>query len=184
MKILRTIVFPGLLLLLLANCEKDNDDTDISVVNQRVYFQYDYINFAWGHQHTGWLMDSSGNVYCYTEPENWYNLDSLGVISSENMDSNLLQTDSICFKIDKKELFDKTGLIKNAAKGELSKPEHEMYDAGATAYFAYIYKEDTKTYKIVVLKQTGDYMINNSSSESVELYEWLDSINYQVHKAE
>lgn len=100
------------------------------------------------------------------------------------MDSNILKTDSVCYKIDKNEFIDKIGSITNASQGEISEPIHEMYDAGGVVYSGFIYNEDTKTYKKVLLKQIGDFRIDNSSSESVELYEWLDSINYLIHNIE
>jgi len=70
MRNIRLLFILGLMIFSLTNCEKDNDGTDISMTNQRIYFQYDYINFAWGYQHSGWLIDSSGNVHCYNKPDN------------------------------------------------------------------------------------------------------------------
>jgi len=174
----------GIMLFILTSCEKNNDDIDNLKNNQRIYFQYDYINFAWGYQHVGWLIDSSGNVYCYNKPENWINQDSLGFISSTDMNINITETDSICYTIDKNELNDKISLISKASEGEISEPIHEMYDAGGTEFSGFLYNEDKKTYKKVLLKQIGDFRIDNSSPESIELYEWLVSINYLIHKLE
>ena len=100
------------------------------------------------------------------------------------MDSNILETDSVCYKIDKNELNDKIGLISKASNGEISEPVHEMYDAGGTDYSGFIFDERAKIYKKVLLKQIGDFRIDNSSAESVELYEWLDFINYQIYNIE
>lgn len=167
-------------LLLLTNCEKNNNDINTSWNNQRIFFQYEYINFAWGRQHSGWLIDSSGYVYCYDKPDNWYYEDSSGFINVTDMDSNILSTDSICFKIDKKVLYDKINLIHDASKGKISEPIHEKYDAGSVVYYGFIYYQDIKAYKKVLLKQIGDYRIENGSYASFVLYKWLDTVNNMI----
>lgn len=172
----------GLSVLFLTNCNKDNDDIELLEIEQRIYFQYNYINHAWGYQHSGWLIDSSGNVYCYNKPENWQHGDSSGFISASEMDSNILETDSICYRVDKEILSDKIELIYKASKGDISEPIHEMYDSGGAAYSTFIFDENSKTYKKILLKQTGDFRIDNSSPESVELYKWLDSVNDLIRK--
>lgn len=167
----------GFLIISLTNCDPIPDDIETTTLKQRIYFQYEYVNYAWGYQHAGWLIDSSGNVLCYDKPENWYSTDSLGFITSAEMDSNIFKTDSVCYTIDKTTLIDKTGPIKNVSKGVISDPIHEMYDAGIESYYGFTYNEETKKYKKVLLKQIGDFRIDNSASEAVELYEWLDTIN-------
>ncbi|PIR12635.1 MAG: hypothetical protein COV50_07910, partial [Flavobacteriales bacterium CG11_big_fil_rev_8_21_14_0_20_35_7] len=39
--------------------------------NQKILFEAGYINFAWGKVHTGFLIDSVGNVFCYNLPQHW-----------------------------------------------------------------------------------------------------------------
>ncbi len=165
------------------SCDKENNDTNNFTNNQRIYFQYDYINHAWGYQHSGWLIDSTGNVYCYNKPTNWFNVDSLGYISSLEMDSNIMKIDSICYTIYRNELNNKISLISNSSKGEISEPIHEMYDAGGAKFSGFLYNSKTKKYKQVLLKQTGDFRIDNSSTESVELYEWLKSIQLKINSS-
>jgi hypothetical protein len=174
----------GIMIFSLTRCEKNEDDPYIPDNNQRIIFQCEYINYAWGYQHVGWIIDSSGSVYCYNNPEVWYYTDSLGLINSTEMDSNLLRTDSICYKIDKVELTSKIALIKKASKGNISEQVNEMFDAGATTFYTYIYDEETKSYKQILLKQTGDWRIDNTSTEAVELYEWLSKLFNQINQTE
>jgi len=165
----------------LSNCEYDSYERNTSKYNQRIFFQYEYVNFAWGYQHVGWLIDANGNIYCYNNPENWHYDDSTGYISSRDMNCNISETDSICFKIDSNELDDKIGLIIDASKGDISEPVHEMYDAGSVVYCGYIYNTYDQKYKKILFKQLGDIRIENSSKASVDLYEWLDSINHLIY---
>ena len=34
-------------------------------------FQLEYVNYAWGYQHNGFIIDNEGNVLTYSNPENW-----------------------------------------------------------------------------------------------------------------
>ena len=135
MKLINIIIGFGLFLIAFTTCENKNNDLNTNKINQKILFQHYYINFAWGYQHTGWLIDSSGCVYCYNLPEKWNHCDSLGYLSVTEMDSNILEADSICYILDKKELTNKFKLIEKAAEGLISEPIHEAYDAG-TAVFA------------------------------------------------
>jgi hypothetical protein len=174
----------GLAIITLLSCYKNGDDLYFPEADQHIYFQYEYINYAWGYQHYGWLIDSTGKVFCYHNPENWNFPDSLGFINTSDMDSNISETDSICYKIDIRKLNDKTELIFNASKGKISEPVHEMYDAGGSVYSAFLYNKNTGKYKKILLKQEGDFRIENSSTEADELYTWLKSVNYLINTTE
>jgi hypothetical protein len=171
----------GFIIVILSSCEKDiNTNQGNPNITNHVLFQYEYINYAWGYQHSGWLIDSSGNVYCYNRPSLWNYCDSSGYISDTNMESNILHTDSICYKIEKKELAAKTMLIENASKGEVTKPIPVMADAGIAIFTGFTQNIQTKQYKRIVFKQIGDYYIKNKSVEALELYNWLDSLNKKI----
>ncbi|MCF8357567.1 MAG: hypothetical protein K9H26_02325 [Prolixibacteraceae bacterium] len=175
------IVFTILLLILFVGCKED-----FSVFpgkNQKILFQCEYINHAWGYQHSGWLIDSFGNVHCYNLPENWFFCDSLGKISSEDMEMNLMNTDSICLKIDKNELNHKVELIGKATRGTISEPAHEMCDAGIIAFSAFIFYNEADVYQKLILRQTGDFRIENDSKAATELCHWMDSICLEIEKA-
>ncbi len=44
--------------LLITGCKKN------VVINEKqtMLFQVDYVNYAWGYQHTGFIIDNEGNV--------------------------------------------------------------------------------------------------------------------------
>jgi hypothetical protein len=142
-------------------------------------FQYNYANAAWGYQHDGWYIDSSGNVHCYDKPSHWYSLDSTGNISASLIDSNLLYTDSICLVIDKAELKSKTDLIYAASEGRIKKLNIIMNDAGNQTYSAFIYNASTYSYKRILLKEVGTYSYDNKSNAATEIYDWM----YEIHQS-
>jgi len=163
-----------------AGCSSDSGGMVELHKNQKIYFQYEYVNYAWGYQHFGWMIDNKGNVLCFRKPEKWISADSLGYVSAVDMDNNIEKIDSVCFKIDMRELNQKISLIQKASMGKISGPVSEMFDAGVTVFSAFIYDAESKIYRQVLLKQIGDARIDNNSAESVELYEWLQDINYKI----
>lgn len=177
---IKIMLILGYLSLLLSGCDKSTDEYELEL-NQKIYFQFEYMNYAWGYRHSGWLIDSAGDVYCYDKPQNWTHFDSTGIMSAPEMETNLLATDSVCFQIDKSELNEKASLINPASKGVVSDPVHEMYDAGSAGFYAFIYDAKTEIYRRIVLKQTGDFRVDNSSDEAVDLYEWLLSVNRMIN---
>ena len=96
------------------------------------------------------------------------------------MERNLLNTDSICYHIDTDELKAKFSLLPLAAKGPISDPVNEMYDAGSAVYTGYIFDQSTNRYERILLQQTGDVRIDNQSQQAQALYEWLRSIDLQI----
>ena len=43
----------------------------LSSENQQILFQYEYVNYAWGYQHNGFIIDNEGKILTYNNPENW-----------------------------------------------------------------------------------------------------------------
>lgn len=182
---MKNIFFVAILAIALSavGCSSDNGGMVELHKNQKIYFQYEYVNYAWGYQHFGWMIDDKGNVLCFKKPENWVSADSLGYVNAVDMENNIMKIDSVCLKIDASELNKKISLIQKASEGKISEPVSEMFDAGVTIFSAFTYDPETKLYKRVLLKQIGDARIENSSEESVELYEWLQDISYEIYNA-
>ena len=159
-------------------CTK-TDSIDFS--KQKVLFEKEYINFAWRYTHVGWYIDSIGSIYYYDKPQSWNTIDSTNNIKFESINSNLSNCKKLAYTIDKSELSAKIAQMSNAAKGSLSEPVMEMADAGLNKYCEFVYDSTTKRYKRIMLKQTGDLRIDNSSPESVSLWQWMNTIEAKVN---
>lgn len=170
------------IILLLTGCDHVPSENPRYAIRQKVLFQFEYVNHAWGRQHNGWLIDSSGELHCYNLPDNWTFPDSTGTISAADMEQNLRNTDSVCYQVDAEELKAKFTLLPLAAKGPVSDPVYEMADAGGTVFVGYILNSSTNRYERILLQQLGDVRIDNQSQQAQELYEWLLSINQQLTK--
>jgi hypothetical protein len=143
---------------------------------QLVLFQAEYINHAWGYSHEGYIIDSSGYVRRYKLPKNWHFADSTGYISQSEMNENLLQLDTVSSIVRKGLLLKYFSMVSAASEGKLSKPVNRMFDAGATRYSGYLYNSETGKYKQVLIRQEGDWSIENTSPEANEIYTWLKNI--------
>ncbi|PSK83156.1 hypothetical protein [Prolixibacter denitrificans] len=170
------------IVLLLTGCDHVPSDNPRYALRQKVLFQFEYVNYAWGFQHRGWLINSSGELHCYNLPDNWNFPDSTGTISATDMEQNLQNTDSICYQINPEVLKAKFLLLPLAAKGPLSDPVSEMADAGSAVYAGYILDQSTNRYERILLQQLGDIRIENRSQQAHELYEWLQSVNQEISK--
>jgi hypothetical protein len=158
-------------------CEKV-DKIDFS--HQKILFQIEYINYAWGFAHQGLIIDSIGNVYSYNLPKKWVLPDSSGFINTDSLTSNLLNCSLLTYKIDPKEISAKLLLMESASKGKLAKPVTEMADAGINSYYEFSYNTESKSYKRILLKQVGDIRIDNESPQAIELWKWLAEIDNQT----
>ncbi len=66
--------------------------------------------------------------------------------------------------------FSKVGDISH---GKLSKPSQVMYDSGGIDFLGLFYDPKNHTCKKVLIKSSGEIVIDNSAPESEEVYQWL-----------
>jgi len=180
MKKTNLLSFITLLLFTFLACNKNSSQKELCS-QQKILFQYEFTNFAWGYQHTGWFIDTAGCIYSYSLPENWNYTDSSGTISSLAMEQNLSKAYAIAYAIDKIDLNKKIELLYKASVGTISEPKQEIFDAGYVIFTGYIFNKNLASYKPILLKQTGDFRIENDSKAAEDLYNWLLSINYIIN---
>jgi len=159
-----TILF---LILLLTGCEK------ITEHDRTVLFEIQYINWAWGYQHSGSIIDAAGNVREFNLPSTWNFPDSEGYISEAGMEENLEQLGEKSCTVSKVEMEKYSDKLIHAQAGKLTTPEHQMCDFGSVSYSGYIYEPGNHRYRYVLIRQTGDFYVENKSSEASDIFEWL-----------
>ena len=156
--------------LMLSACEKE---TCGCLEDQPVLFEYRYINFAWGYQEQGWLIDAEGIVRTYHLPADFRLPDSTGFISRQDLVHNLSLTDSTVAVVDPDELSSYADLIPGAAEGEIGESLNIAADAGSAVLSCYLYDQDADAYRYVFLAQSGDWEQFNTSQEAEILVDWL-----------
>lgn len=164
------IILFMILTLICIGCEKLWHDP---IEEQPVYFEYHYINHAWGYQERGWLIDKDGEVRYFEFPDNYRLPDSTGILSLEDLEYNLGQTDSIITSIEQAELEEYTGYISAAAEGEIGEQTHIAADAGSSTLSCYLYDEEQDAYRFVFLATSGDWEQFNLAPEAETLVDWL-----------
>jgi len=161
-----TILF---LTLFITGCEMIND------LHPTAIFEVQYINYAWGYQHSGLIIDAGGNVREFNLPAAWNFPDSEGFISEAAMEENLAQLGEKSCTVDNRDLLLYSDKLANAQKGKLTTPQHQMCDFGSLSYAGYIYEPGNHRYRYVLIRQTGDFYVENKSRDASDIYEWLTS---------
>ena len=159
----------GLAFLLWA-CEKQEYDAP---EEQPVYFEYHYINYAWGFQENGWLIDQEGNIRSFIDPVDYRQGLKGAYLSLEDLEHNLGLTDSIIGTLDDGELEKYLHYIPAAADGKIGISRSNAADAGSSVLSCYLYNPEMNAYQYVFLAQSGDWEQFNLSREAEKLVDWL-----------
>ena len=88
------------LTLLMGACKKEGY---IAPEEQPLYFEYHYMNHAWGLMDHGWLIDAAGIIRHFEFPESYHTVMHGDFLSLEQLEHNLGQADSVIGDVDVKE---------------------------------------------------------------------------------
>jgi hypothetical protein len=179
MKILKIKIILFLLLAIFAaGCKKKNLISE----KQEILFQVEYINYAWGYQHYGFIIDNVGDIMTFKNPEDWNFPDKDFKLSADQVKANLAH----CFKTGKKinpeELRKYSGYIKNISSSKVTALKNVAADAGSLKFICYQFEEKTSTYKGCLIKMEGDFTCENLNFYSKKVATWLKSINDSLPK--
>jgi len=160
----------------------DAGDTTAStsdvLINQTYLFEVYYINFAWGYQHRGIVIDRDGNVFRYfydKDDEPWHARDYIE-IKEDDLTRKYDHNKELIATVERPDLMENYRLISAAATGELSERKHAACDMGSFVYNAFSYNAATKRYTPILLKLLGDYEQKNLSDEAAQLCDWLKTV--------
>ena len=165
-----------LLCLLFTGCKKNYVISN----KQALLFQYDYINYAWGYKHNGFIIDSEGNVLKYNNPENWNFHESDSTLSEAQISENIMMCTRTGIKISDEELHKYSSHIKNIASSKVTALKNVAADAGSAEYLCYQFSEKTKTYSCYIIKMEGNFRCENLNFYSKKVVEWMKDINIRI----
>jgi hypothetical protein len=158
------------LLLLFSGCRKG-----FITANQEIWFQVEYVNYAWGYQHDGFLIDMSGNVLVYDNPGSWNFPDENMNLTEQEMEENLKLCSPSGLKIPEAELARYSSYIPNIAASKLTSPKQTAADAGSISFICYQINGDN-IYKGNLVRQEGDWTRENLNFYSKRVVAWLKEI--------
>lgn len=159
------------------SCCKEDIPADLS---QPVLFEYEYINYAWGYRHFGWMIDSEGKVRGYSLPEKWNGTDESMLISKVDLMENLAQTDESYTSVDNSDLLKHFNDRFDIQGARMDTSDVYMADAGIGALFVYVWDTSLNKYKKVLLASKGDLSVSNTSSKAKSAVSWLVKVGKQT----
>ena len=167
------IILITLLVLFITGCKKNYVISD----KQAILFQLEYINYAWGYQHNGFIIDNEGNVLTYSNPEDWNFPDNDFSLSESQVADNIGNCIQSGKKIPKEELQKYTNYIKNIASSKVTAIKNVAADAGSLEFICYQFSESTGMYKGYLIKMEGDFTCENLNFYSKKVAAWMKDIN-------
>lgn len=162
----------------MAGCKKNN----VISKKQEILFQFEYINYAWGYHHMGFIIENNGNILTYDNPENWNFPDNDIVISAAQVDENLSKCKVSDIKVSGDELRKYSNYIKNIASSKVTALKNVAADAGSTQYICFQFSEDNLSYRGTLIKMEGDFTCENLNFYSKKVAAWLKAINTSLPK--
>jgi hypothetical protein len=157
-----------LILMPVSGCEKLADNQPEAV------FLCQYVNYAWGYQNSGFIIDTGGNLRNFNLPGTWNYPDSEGYLSEAEMEENLAGIEEVSCTVSSYDMEYYSHKLLKAQEGKITAPEHRMYDAGTTTWAGYLYEPRKNRYRYVFVRQWGDFYSENLSRDAADIYEWLE----------
>lgn len=167
-----------LILLTQSSCKKEQ--VRVQSQNQKILFQYDYSNAAWGVQHYGFFIDNEGRVVKYENPEDWNDYDKDYVLSEEDVAENIRRCVDTGERISPDELQKYSGYIRNIALTKVSAKRNVAKDAGKIEYICYLYSKTSGSYKGSLIRMEGDYTCENLNYYSRKVSDWLKDVSEKI----
>jgi hypothetical protein len=179
MKPLRNkLILITFLFLFLTGCKKNYLISE----KQSIFFEFEYINYAWGYQHHGFLIDKDGNVLTYKNPESWNFPDNDFTLTENQVAENIASCVNSGNKISKEELNKYSNYIRNISSTKVTALKNVSADAGSTKYICYQFSENTGIYKGYIIKQDGDFTCENLNFYSKKVASWMKDIYNTVSR--
>ena len=172
------IIFVLLIAYTFSGCKKNV----VIDEKQAILFQVDYVNYAWGYKHNGFLVDNQGNILTYKNPQVWNLPDKDFNLSESQVRDNIGNCLNTGKKIPNEELKKYANHIKNISSSKVTALKNVSADAGSIEYICYQFSEKTGIYKGTLIKMEGDFTCENLNFFTKKVTTWLKNINDTLEK--
>lgn len=172
------IIFVLLIAYTISGCKKNV----VIDEKQAILFQVDYVNYAWGYKHNGFLVDNQGNILTYKNPQVWNFPDKDFNLSENQVRDNIGNCLNTGKKIPNEELKKYANHIKNISSSKVTALKNVSADAGSIEYICYQFSEKTGIYKGTLIKMEGDFTCENLNFFTKKVTTWLKNINDTLEK--
>lgn len=147
-----------------------------TTVAQKILFETEYINRAWGYHHMGMWIDSSGTVWRYELAEGENKLDETGIYEESDLLDKYMHKKEYVATVSRDTLRMMYERIGAAAAGQHSDTTTPMADAGTVLHIAWVFNPASGTYREVGLRMRGDQQSDNLAPEARAIADWLDRL--------
>ena len=161
-------------LLMFTGCNKRELVTDRQ---QQILFQYD---FRSGAEHSGFMIDSEGNVFTYNNPSKWNFPDNDLEISQEQIAENAGSCVFSGIKIPEEELTKHAKVIDYIALSKVTAPAKKEADEGTGQYLCYQFDENSQKYKGHLIRSEGKVSRENLNFHSKRVTIWMKEIGSRL----
>ena len=166
-----------LIITLFSACNQETIETS---TNQEILFEVNHVNFAWGKQFRGLLIDKNGQIMTYDNPVKWNLIDGKDGLTLNQIKENISNTVISKTKVSAADLQNYASKMNAMASQDFTKPVSGGADRGITSFYAYRYDADKQIYTPVLLSQIGDLETYNTDKSAVEISSWLKEILAKV----
>ncbi len=173
------LIAAGLMIAGLSSCHKDYYDHP---VQPPVLFQYEYVNYAWGYQHRGFLITSEGKVLGFDHPKDWKFVDSTGFMSKADLEFNLEYCDTICGQVDFDDIRHYYRKLLSIDGSEVRDLGIYMADAGTGVLSGWVWNPQHRAYENIFLRSNGDMNKENTGKAAESITDWLKGIGEKSNR--
>ena len=162
--------------LFLTSC----DEKLLEVKVTGCYFQYEYVNHAWGFNHGGFTINPAGEVFKFDKSTAWIFAEN-NRLSISTLRKNIEASIKVDTLITRTDIEHYTQLASIAMSGKLSDPVLAGADMGERICKIIIpdATDSLNSYREVILTENGDFDQYNLSPEAAVIAEWLS--NLRIH---
>jgi hypothetical protein len=173
-----SIIILTLLLLSGTGCKKSAAPLNDS----KLLFQMEYVNYAWGYQHSGYLIDGDGNILTFNNPENWNFPDVNYILTGDQVAQDISRCSISGEKVSMEELKKFSAYIDNISQSKVSAIKNTGADAGTIQFICYRYSARDDTYRGTLLKMEGDFTCENLNFYSKKIVSWMKEVGNSFHQ--
>ena len=143
------------------------------------YFQYEYVNYAWGFNHSGFTITPAGELFSFVRTTPWVFAEK-GKLSLTSLNKNLQASVKVDSLISNSDIVHYQQLAISAMAGKMSEPFNRGADMGAVIY-KIIVPDTTNSmngFLEIILTEKGDWERKNLAPEATLIAEWLAKLKF------
>jgi hypothetical protein len=177
--LLRKVFLLFMLIVASCGCKKTGNVNDAQII----LFEVEYVNYAWGYQHNGFIIDINGNVYTYDKPEGWNFPANDRELGNEEIAENLSKCTLSEYKVPMDELKKYSLYIRNISQSSVSAMKNSGYDMGSLEYVCYQASPSSGMHRRYLIKMEGDFTCENLNIYTKKVASWLKDVSEAIYNA-